>query len=142
MQQHGSKYFVRRHTPLPPPPPDPWGGVKRSKFNFFQNKVILQFKLNVIMNVGTWWQIFCPQTPLHPSSPDHGGWGRKVKIQLFLNMVKLHIKLNGIMNAATWQQIYLPAPPPPPPNPVGGVKRSKFNFFRTWSYCISHSMDS
>ena len=33
----------------------------------------------------------------------------------------------------------LPADPPPPPYPDPGdvVNRSKFNFFRTWSCCIS-----
>ena len=49
MQQHGSKYFARRplpqlfcpQTPLPnilptDPHPRPLGGIKRSKFNFFE----------------------------------------------------------------------------------------------------------
>ena len=35
MQEHGSKYFARR--PLPPPPADPGGGVKRSKVNFSEH---------------------------------------------------------------------------------------------------------
>ena len=33
-------------------------------------------------------------------------------------------------------------PPPPPPDPWDGVKRSKFNFYRTWSCCISNKRDS
>ena len=32
--------------------------------------------------------------------------------------------------------------PSPPPNHRGGVRRSNFNFFRTWSCCISHLMES
>ena len=41
MQQHGSKYFARRHTL------DPGGGVNRSKFNFFRNShVAYQIKGN------------------------------------------------------------------------------------------------
>ena len=31
----------------------------------------------------------------------------------------------------------LPADPPPYPDPGDVVNRSKFNFFRTWSCCIS-----
>ena len=36
------------------PQPDPLGGVKRSKFNFFQNMVMLHIILNGIMDAATW----------------------------------------------------------------------------------------
>ena len=51
MQQHVSKYFAR--GPLPHPPPDPGGMVIRSKFNLFQNMVMLYIKFNVITNAAT-----------------------------------------------------------------------------------------
>ena len=38
----------------PPPPSDPGGGVKRLKFNFFQNMVNLHIKLNEITYAATW----------------------------------------------------------------------------------------
>ena len=51
-------------------------------------------------------------------------------------MVMLHIKLKGITGAVTCNMVanIMPADPPPPA-PTLGVKRLKFNLFRTWSYC-------
>ena len=72
-------------------------------------------------------------TPIDP-----GGWGQKVKNQLFKSMVMLNIKLNGITNAATCKEIFCCRLP----NPGDGVKRSKFNFFRTWYCCISNKFES
>ena len=47
IKQQGCKYFACRS----PPPPRPWGDeVKRSKFNLFQNMVMLHIKLNGITN--------------------------------------------------------------------------------------------
>ena len=34
------------------------------------------------------------------------------------------------------------SPPPPPPRSVGGVNRSIFNCFKTWSRCILNWMES
>ena len=67
MQQHNSKYFVRR--PLTPSPPPPTLG---SKFNFFRLWSL---------NAATWQQMFCPQT--HSTTT----LGSNVKIQLFQNKV-------------------------------------------------------
>ena len=36
----------------------------------------------------------------------------------------------------------LPAEPSSPPSPDPGVKRSKFNFSRTWSDCIQNQIES
>ena len=58
---------------------------------------------------------------------------QKVRIHIFQNNVIMHIKLNGNTNAATWSQIIFPQTT----LPWVGVKRSQFNFFRTWSCCIS-----
>ena len=60
-----------------------------------------------------------------------------------LKKMNLHIKLKGITNAATWKQIFYQQILIPPPPTIGvGVKRSKFNFLRTWSCCISNYMES
>ena len=40
MQQHDKNIL-----PADMPYPDPWDGVKRAKFNFFQNMVMLHIKL-------------------------------------------------------------------------------------------------
>ena len=54
-----------------------------------------------------------------PTSP------QKVEIQLFQNMVMLHIKGNRKCSNMVAKVL------------GGGVKMSKFNFFRTWSCCKS-----
>ena len=45
------------------PTPNPGCWVKSSKFNFFQNMVLLHIKLKGITNAVTWKQLFCPQSP-------------------------------------------------------------------------------
>ena len=47
MQLHGSKHFACR-PPYFSPTPLPWDRVHRSKFNFFQNMVMLHIKLSDI----------------------------------------------------------------------------------------------
>ena len=50
MQQHGRKYFARRPTNQPPPPPsDHW-----VKFQLFYNMIMLHIKLKGITNAATW----------------------------------------------------------------------------------------
>ena len=56
-------------------------------------------------------------------------------------MVIWHIKLKGITNAATWLKIVCPQTFLPA-DTWDGVSRSKFNFFRTWSCCISNKRTS
>ena len=56
------------------------------------------------------------------------------KFNLFSTCM-LHIKLKGITHAATRSQISCLQIPS---DPGGGVKRSKFDFFRTKSCCISN----
>ena len=112
MQHHGSKYFARR-TPSPDP------GVKSKGITKCSN-------MEAII------------VPADPLPHDPRGWGQKVKIQLFQNMVMLHIKLKGISNATTWLQTFGQQIIPPTPDPTYGMKRSRFNFFRTWLCCISN----
>ena len=79
---------------------------------------------------------------LVPRPPPHypRGWGQKVKVQLFQNMVMLHIKSIGIRKFCNMvANIFPQTPPPPPRTPFTlGVKRLKFNFFRTWLCWISN----
>ena len=74
--------------------------------------------------------------PADRFTPCHWSWGQKVSFQLFQYMAMLHIKLKGIMNAATWYQIFCLQTSDPRDGVT--VNRSKVNFFRTWSCCISN----
>ena len=112
MKQHGSKYL-----PIAPPDPGrgvishfffrtPWGGVKRSEFNFF----MVMLHMNRITDTATRQQTFCPHTP----HPEHGVKSKNS------SCIK---KLKGVTNAATWYQIFCLQTT----IPQGGVKMSKFN---------------
>ena len=85
MQQHGSKYFS-----LHPHPPDPAGGIKRSKFNYFRTcHVAYQIKWNhecsnMVANIlsADPYSLLPPTPPPRPS----GGVNRS-KFSFFQNMV-------------------------------------------------------
>ena len=69
--------------------------------------------------------------------------GQTVKIQLFQNMLMLPIKLKGIKKYSNMVANILHTDPPLTPHSLDLlVKRSKFHFFRTWSCCISNSLES
>ena len=80
-----------------------------------------------------------PPPPPHTHCPPRG---QKVKIQFFQNMVMLHIKLTGIRKCNNMVAKVLSADPPTPHYLGDGVKRSKFNFIRTISCCISNYRES
>ena len=95
MQQHGSKYYVRRsppphththiHTPLT-------GSISQNSAFSEHGHVAYQIKWNHEMqqhssNYFAW---------LHAPDP-----ANRSKVNFFQNIVMLHIKLKGIMNAAT-----------------------------------------
>ena len=83
MQKHDSKYFACSI-------PHPGDGVKRSKFIFFQNIVMLHIQFMGIPNCSCMVVNILPADPPCPCC-----LGQKFKIQLFQNMVMLHIKLKG-----------------------------------------------
>ena len=91
---------------------------------------MLFIKLNVITKVA----IILLADPL----PLTMGWIQIVKIQLFQNMVMMHIKRRESQLQQHGSKYFTRRPNPTPyPTPLGvGVKWSKFNFFRKWSYCI------
>ena len=63
--------------------------------------------------------------------------GSKGQISNFQNMVKVHIKIRESRIQQHGSKYFACRPPP---NPIleGGVKRSKFNFDKTLSFCISN----
>ena len=78
--------------------------------------------------------ILAADAPFNP-----GGRDQKVKIQFLPELVTLHITLKRTTHAKNGGNI-LPAHPPPPNthDTRDGVKRSKFNFCRIWSCCLSN----
>ena len=109
--------------------------------------VMLHIKLERIKNAATWQQRFCPQTPTPPPPPPTLRIESVGQNSHFQNMVMLHIKLKGSTNFRSMVAKILPAdtyppPHPPPPNLRVGSKKSKINFFRTWSCCILNKRES
>ena len=76
--------------------------------------------------------------------PQPWGWGQKAKIQHFRKWPrcisdwrKSQMQQHGSKYFARIHVPQLNPTPTPSPDPIY-VKRSKFNFFRTWSCCISN----
>ena len=135
MQPHGSKYFPRR-------PPKALG-VKRLKLNFFRtlscciskgnangtiNKKHIKVSKGAKIRNLTLIEGLC-------STP---GWTKGVGSKVKLNFsehghVAYQIKGNHMRSNMQHGSKYNAHSPPPT---TLGVKRLKFNFFRTWSYCI------
>ena len=67
MQQHGSKYFAKRHLF-----PDQHGCGQKLKNQLFQEMVVLYIKLKVMTKAATCTHMFCPCTHPRPR-------GQKVK---------------------------------------------------------------
>ena len=83
---------------LQPPSHDPVVGINRSKFNLFQNLVIVTYQIKGITKCSNTVANILAADPLPPPL----GIGSVGQIQLFHNMVMLHIKLRKrIANAAT-----------------------------------------
>ena len=128
LQQHDSKYFA--HRPLP----ESWVGVTRSKFKFLKKlgHVVYQIKWNhECSNVVA--SILPPES--HPLTQ---GIGSKGQLSSFPEChVAYQIKGNQVCSNMVAN--IFSRRPPPTPLPLGDrVKRSNFNFFRTWSCCISN----
>ena len=104
---------------------------------------MLRIKLKGISNAETWSPIFCLQTaPPPPLTLGLESIGQKSTI-LEHGHVAYQIKWNHEMQQhGNMVANSLPADPPPPPPPAtaqgDGVNRTKFNFYRTWSCCISN----
>ena len=127
MQHHNSKHFALRPTTSPPLQ----GSTGQNQL--FQNMVISHIKLRGIAKHQQHGSKCFARIPPLPTTLGDGV--RKVKNQLLQNMVMLHIKLIGITKCSKIVANILPAYPTPFNL---GVKMSKYNFFRTWSSCISN----
>ena len=97
--------------------------------------VLLHIKLTRITKCSNMVANILPPDPL----PTPLRKGSQVKIQLFQIMVMLHIKYFGTTKCSNMVANILPTDPPPL---TLGVKRSKFNLFRTMSCCISNQRES
>ena len=91
---HECSNMAANILPTDPPYPHPRDGVSRSKFNFFQNMVMLHIKLKKITNAATWKQILSLQTPI-PQLPSPGnGVSRSNSTFLEHGYVAYQIKWN------------------------------------------------
>ena len=104
------------------------------KIQLFQNMVMLHIKLKGMTNAATWWQIFCLQTPTIHTRP----WG-EVKRSNFNFSENSHLSYQMKWNHKCSNMVGFFSPRDTPlhiPASTLGVKRSKFNFFKTLSSCI------
>ena len=92
--------MVANILPQPPPPPDPWGGVKRSKYIYYHDMVMLHIKLKGMTHAATWQQIFYPQYPPPPTTLVMGSIGQNSTFSEHSH-VAYHINGNDICRA-TW----------------------------------------
>ena len=76
--------------------------------------------------------------PADRPTPYPWGWGEKVNFQLFSERGQIAYQIKGNHECSNMVAFFLPAYTPPPFDPRDGVNRSKVNFFRTWSCCISN----
>ena len=125
MQQHGRIYFARR-----PPPPPTSGWVNRSKFYLFRtwSCCISALRESRLQQQGTKYFACRPPTPPPPHPTlGMGSIGRNSTFSEH-GYVAYQIRLQ--------QHSTKILPADPPHDPGDGVNRSKFNVFRTWSWCI------
>ena len=127
MKQHGSKYFA--HRPLPDPLTLLLGSIGQN--THFQNMPLYISTLRESRMQHHGGKSFAHRPPT-PTPPQHTlGMGSIDRNSIFFqDMVMLHIKLKGITKCSSMVANILP---------VGSLtQRSKLNFFRTWSCCISY----
>ena len=111
------------------PPPPTLGVGSKVKIQLFQKMVMLHIKLNEIKKMQQHGRKYFARSP----PPDPVG---QVKIHFFSEHGHVAYKIKWNQECNNMVANILPAAPPPSLDP--GVKRSKFNFFRRWSCCISN----
>ena len=118
-----SKYFACR-------PPSTLGSKAQNPTFSEHDLVAFQIKGNhICSNIVT--EIFCWQTP-HP--PHYRSVGFNKSKFNFSERGHVAYQIKGNHKCSNLVANIYPADPPPPPDPR--VKRSKCNFFRTWSCCL------
>ena len=131
MQQHDSIYFARIPT-TPPPPTLGMGSIgQNSTFSehcHVQYQIIENHKCsNMVANI----------LLADPLRPPTRGMELIFQNSTFSEHGRVAYQING--NHET-QQMFCPQTPLAT-TLGGGVKRSKFNCFRTWSCCISNLLE-
>ena len=130
------------NLPPPPPPPDPIGGVKGQIFKFPNNSVSCQYFFMEISHAD--------RGTINMKHIKRDFRSKACVLTLWVNLVVgvKRSKFNFSEHGHVAYQIkenrecsnivanILPADPPYP-DPGDVVNRSKSNFFRTWSCCVS-----
>ena len=115
---------------------DPGDGIKRSKFNLFQNMVIVAYQIKGITKCSNTVANILAADPLPPPPPPPPGdlISRSNSTFSEHGHVAYQIKKENHKCSNSVVNILLSDPSPP----TLGVKRSKFNSFRSMSCCISN----
>ena len=121
MPQHGSKYFARR-----PPPLTTLVIGQLVKIQFFQDMAMLHKKLNGITKCSNMVPNILPTTPPPPTMPLTPSIGQH---STFSEHGHVSYQIKGQHGNRYFSH--------KPLDPGGWFNRSKFNFFRTWSCCIT-----
>ena len=130
MKQHGSKYFA--HRPLLDPSTLMFGSIGQN--TYFQNMscYISTLRESRMQHHGSKNFAHRPPYPHAPSTHPGDGVNRS-KFIFFQDMVMLHIKLKGITKCNSMVANIFPVD--------SLTQRSKLNFFRIWSCCISYERE-
>ena len=129
MQQHGSKYFARR--PLPTPTPDPGVGGLKCQNSIVSGHCHVAYQIKENRKCSNMVAFFARRPP----DPGDGPTGQNSTF-LEHGHVAYQIKRNHEMQQHGCK--YFGCRHTYPTTLGDGIKRSKFNFFRTWSCCISN----
>ena len=128
MQQHGSKYFGCGPPPPLPPPPNwvIWSNSEHGHVTYQikkENHKCSNSVVNILLS--------------DPSPPTLGVKRSKLNLS---DQCHVAYQIKGNLECSNMVAYILSADLPLHPHldPGGGVNRSKFNFFRTWSCCITN----
>ena len=116
----------------PRPVSDPLGGLRgRDQNSTFSEHGHVAYQIkgnhgcsNMVANI-------LPANPLPSPPPDPGG--QKVKIHFLQNIIISNLIDSRMQKRGSKYSAHIPSPTPT--RPWGRVKRSKFNFLRTWLCC-------
>ena len=126
--------MIANILPTEPPSHDPKDGVKRPNSTFSEHgHIASQIEVNhecskIVANNSP----ADPAPHLHPPEPGVGAIGSKGQNSTLSEHSHVAYQIKGNHECSNMVANILPQNP----NPLNGVKRSKFNFFRTLSYFI------
>ena len=135
MQQHGRKYFAHKSPPSIPPPPQTLGMGSIGQNSTFSEygHVAYQIKLN--------HKCSNMSAPIYPPPPPPPtlllGIGSVGQNSAFSEHGHVECQIKGKHEMQQHSSKYFVCSPSLP-HPWDRVNRSKFDFFRIWSCCISN----